>query len=76
MFQPTSPATDPLARGKYLTEAADCEARHTRVGRQAVCPGAVAFATQFGTMYSPNITADTATGIGSWSDADFPQGRA
>jgi hypothetical protein len=22
-------------------------------------------------MYSPNITADTETGIGSWSDADF-----
>ena len=63
-------ATDPLARGKYLTEAADCEACHTVSGGKPFAGGRP-FATQFGTMYSPNITADTATGIGSWSDADF-----
>ena len=28
-------------------------------------------ATPFGTFYTPNITPDRATGIGSWSDADF-----
>jgi hypothetical protein len=25
----------------------------------------------FGTFYSPNITPDRQTGIGTWSDADF-----
>ena len=63
-------ATDQLARGKYLTEAADCEACHTVAGGKPFAGGRP-FETQFGTMYSPNITADSATGIGSWSDADF-----
>jgi mono/diheme cytochrome c family protein len=62
--------TDKLARGKYLTEAADCQACHTTEGGQPFAGGRP-FPTQFGTMYSPNITADTETGIGSWSDADF-----
>ena len=63
-------ASDPVARGKYLTEAADCEACHTVPGGKPFAGGRP-FETQFGTMYSPNITADSATGIGSWSDADF-----
>ena len=63
-------ATDPLARGKYLTEAADCQACHTTEGGEPFAGGRP-FVTQFGTMYSPNITADRETGIGSWSDADF-----
>jgi mono/diheme cytochrome c family protein len=62
--------TDPLARGKYLTEAADCMACHTTEGGQAFAGGR-AFDTQFGTLYSPNITPDPETGIGSWNDADF-----
>jgi mono/diheme cytochrome c family protein len=61
---------DPVARGRYLTEAADCEACHTaRDGKPFA--GGLAFKTPFGTMYSPNITPDTQTGIGSWSDAEF-----
>jgi hypothetical protein len=28
-------------------------------------------APDIGTLYSPNITADSETGIGDWSDADF-----
>jgi mono/diheme cytochrome c family protein len=62
--------TDKLARGKYLTEAADCQACHTTEGGKPFAGGRP-FVTQFGTMYSPNITADLATGIGSWTDADF-----
>src|ERR1700744_2149073 len=62
--------TDKLARGKYLTEAADCQACHTTEGGKPFAGGRP-FVTQFGTMYSPNITADTETGIGSWTDADF-----
>jgi len=62
--------TDPLAKGRYLVVAADCEACHTREGGAAFAGGRP-FETQFGTIYSPNITPDTETGIGSWSDADF-----
>ena len=61
---------DKLARGKYLTEAADCQACHTTEGGKPFAGGRP-FVTQFGTMYSPNITSDAETGIGSWTDADF-----
>jgi mono/diheme cytochrome c family protein len=59
-----------IARGKYLTQAADCEVCHTREGGQPFAGGR-AFKTPFGVLYSPNITADRETGIGAWSDADF-----
>ncbi|WP_049621210.1 cytochrome c [Frateuria defendens] len=62
--------TDPVARGEYLARAADCIACHTVPGGQAFA-GGVAFKTPFGTLYSTNITADKATGIGDWSDEDF-----
>jgi mono/diheme cytochrome c family protein len=62
--------TDPLARGRYLSQAADCEACHTDEGGKSFAGGR-AFVTDFGTIYSPNITPDKETGIGSWSDADF-----
>jgi mono/diheme cytochrome c family protein len=58
------------ARGKYLTDAADCQACHTAPGGKPFAGGR-AFDTQFGTMYSPNITPDMRTGIGNYTDADF-----
>ena len=61
---------DVIARGQYLTQAADCEVCHTREGGQRFAGGR-AFKTPFGVLYSPNITADRETGIGAWSDADF-----
>ncbi|WP_019831667.1 cytochrome c [Sphingomonas sp. PR090111-T3T-6A] len=61
---------DPLTRGKYLTEAADCEACHTIKGGTPFAGGR-AFKLPFGTLYTPNITPDPETGIGKWSDADF-----
>lgn len=61
---------DPVARGRYLTEAADCQACHTVQGGIPFSGGR-AFKTQFGTLYSPNITPDAQTGIGQWTDADF-----
>jgi mono/diheme cytochrome c family protein len=61
---------DPLARGRYLAVAADCEACHTKDGGPAFAGGRP-FETEFGTIYSPNITPDAGTGIGSWSDAEF-----
>lgn len=63
-------ATDPLAHGRYLVQAADCEACHTAEGGKPFAGGRP-FQTSFGTIYSPNITPDVKTGIGSWSDADF-----
>jgi mono/diheme cytochrome c family protein len=61
---------DPVARGRYLTDAADCQACHTREGG-APFAGGRAFKTQFGTLYSSNITQDRETGIGAWSAGDF-----
>lgn len=67
-------ATDALAlsRGEYMFNLAGCEGCHTdkkNNGERLV--GGRAFATDFGTFYSPNITPDVATGIGSWTLADF-----
>jgi mono/diheme cytochrome c family protein len=63
-------STDLVTRGKYLTQAADCKVCHTTEGGQPFA-GGLAFATPFGVLYSPNITADRETGIGAWTDADF-----
>ena len=62
--------TEPLARGQYLAEAADCEACHTAEGGKRFAGGRP-FDTDFGTIFSPNITPDKETGIGAWTDADF-----
>lgn len=62
--------TTQLARGEYLTRAADCAACHTVPGGPAYA-GGVAFNLPMGTIYSTNITADKDTGIGTWSDDDF-----
>jgi mono/diheme cytochrome c family protein len=59
-----------IARGEYLTRAADCAACHTVPGGQPFA-GGVAFPLPFGTIYAPNITPDNETGIGTWSDAEF-----
>ena len=59
-----------VAKGEYLALAADCKACHTVPGGVAFAGGR-AFTLPFGTLYTPNITPDKATGIGAWSDADF-----
>src|SRR6202041_347594 len=58
-----------IARGEYLTRAADCAACHSPPGR-APFTGGLAFRLPFGVIYSTNITADRETGIGAWSDDD------
>jgi mono/diheme cytochrome c family protein len=67
---PAEIAADPVARGKYLTLAADCQACHTAKGGAAFA-GGLAFKLPFGAIYSSNITPDRETGIGGWSDAEF-----
>ncbi|AJJ64993.1 cytochrome c [Yersinia aldovae] len=59
-----------IARGEYLTKAADCVACHTTKEGKPFA-GGLAFKTPMGTLYSPNITPDKETGIGSWSDEAF-----
>ena len=59
--------TDPIARGRYLATAADCVACHTAPGGTPFAGGR-AFKLPIGTLYSPNITPDQATGIAGYSD--------
>lgn len=59
-----------IERGRYLARAADCIACHTVAGGQPFA-GGLAFKLPFGTLYSSNLTADQATGIGNYSDDDF-----
>jgi mono/diheme cytochrome c family protein len=66
--QPTG--SELVAKGEYLTKAADCAACHTAPGGQPFAGGR-AFKLPFGTIYSTNITPDQETGIGRWSDAEF-----
>ena len=66
--QPTGSAL--VAKGEYLTKAADCAACHTAPGGKPFAGGR-AFKLPFGTIYSTNITPDQETGIGRWSDAEF-----
>ena len=64
-------SADVLARGEYLTRAADCIACHTVPDSHRPFAGGVAFKLPFGTIYSSNITADARRGIGGWSDDEF-----
>ncbi|WP_288823996.1 cytochrome c [uncultured Paraburkholderia sp.] len=63
-------SADLVARGRYLTQAADCEACHTAKDGKPFAGGRP-FALPFGTLYTPNITPDKETGIGNWTDAEF-----
>ena len=67
---PSLAPADIVARGEYLARAADCFACHTVPGREPLA-GGLPFKLPFGTIYSPNITPDKETGIGTWSDEDF-----
>jgi mono/diheme cytochrome c family protein len=61
-----------IERGAYLFNAAGGCSCHTDVKNDGpTLAGGRALATDFGTFYSPNITADPTTGIGAWTDADF-----
>lgn len=59
-----------VARGSELAAVGDCASCHTAPGG-APLAGGVEVPTPFGTIYSSNITPDSATGIGTWSEAAF-----
>jgi len=64
------PASAPTGKGAYLVAAGDCIACHSAIGG-APFAGGRGIDTPFGTVYSSNITPDTASGIGGWSRDDF-----
>ena len=65
-------SADTVKRGEYLVKVGDCAACHTSLDKGAkTFAGGLGIKTPFGTFYTPNITADKATGIGKWSDDDF-----
>lgn len=93
LYPPYPPTTLPVdekqaarvKRGEYLAKMGDCIACHTdaKSGTPSYA-GGLPINTPFGTFYSPNITPDKETGIGSWTEDDFvravkegrdPQGR-
>src|SRR6202048_4882593 len=67
--QAQAPA-DIVARGKALTDAADCASCHTADPAKPFA-GGKRIDTPFGGIYSPNLTPDRDTGLGAWSDDDF-----
>ena len=60
-----------VARGEYLTRAADCAACHTAPGGKPFAGGLAFKLPMIGSIYSTNITPDPETGIGAWSDEEF-----
>ncbi len=67
---PDQPNADLVARGKYLSDAGDCVACHTKPGGQPFAGGRH-LPSPFGSLSSPNITPDKETGIGDWSNDQF-----
>ena len=59
-----------LQRGEMLASAGYCATCHTATGGERNA-GGHPLKTEFGTIYSTNITPDPATGIGTWSEAAF-----
>jgi mono/diheme cytochrome c family protein len=59
-----------VERGRYLSLLGNCAGCHTDRGGAAYAGGR-ALATPFGKVVAGNLTPDVATGIGSWSQAQF-----
>ena len=72
LASPSVCAADPatLERGELIFHIGGCTNCHTAKNGQLLA-GGDGIASPFGTFYAPNITPDPATGIGSWSEADF-----
>lgn len=59
-----------VERGRYLAVVGNCVSCHTRPGGEPFS-GGVRFETPFGTIFGSNITPDSETGIGRWTQAQF-----
>lgn len=64
------PSEETIAHGKALAIAGDCASCHTADPAKPFA-GGKRIDTQFGAIYSPNLTPDRETGLGAWSDEDF-----
>ncbi len=64
------PQHELIRRGEYLASAGDCVACHTVRGGKPFA-GGLEIPTPFGALYTPNITPDKETGIGTWTADDF-----
>lgn len=61
-----------LERGAFVFTAAGCASCHAADGGpDTELGGGMAFPSDFGTFYAPNISPDTAHGIGNWTMADL-----
>lgn len=65
-----APNADLVAKGKYLSDAGDCMACHTKTGGEPFAGGKY-LDTPFGPLPSANITPDPETGIGKITDDQF-----
>lgn len=69
---PAAAAGGTAPPGEYIFRAAGCAVCHTDEKHHgAPLAGGRALTTPFGTFYTPNITPDKGTGIGTWSEAEF-----
>ena len=68
---PTAADTAAIERGRYVAIASDCTACHTLPESKLPLAGGYSISTPFGGIYASNITPDSATGIGSWTERDF-----
>ena len=59
-----------VARGAILASIGNCRGCHTAKDGRSYA-GGLGIETPFGTVYSPNLTPDTETGIGRWSEEAF-----
>ena len=64
------PSPETIARGEALVVAGGCASCHTADPAKPFA-GGKRINTPFGGIYSPNLTPDRDTGLGTWSDADF-----
>ena len=63
-------ATSTPERGAYIAQVGNCAGCHTERGGKPYA-GGLGIDTPFGAVYATNLTPDAATGIGSWTRADF-----
>ena len=61
---------DAIERGRYLATLGNCAGCHTTYGG-AELAGGYAFRTDYGVVYSTNLTPDPDHGIGAWSVEEF-----
>ena len=68
----TYPPETQVAKGAYLARIGNCAACHTTRGGTPFA-GGKRLDTDFGKLYSSNLTPHTSRGIGAWSADDFWQ---